>query len=300
MSITQLKAFHVVATCGGFSQAARDMAISQSTLSAHVRDLEAACGFHLLERRARGVSLSPDGERLYDITTRLFATEREANAFLRSEAGSGGGHLRVAADGPILALPILSRLKVDRPKLTFSLSIDNSARVIEQIIDYRADVAITAQAPSDPRLFGKHFLSMRLGLCVPVGHQYATRKSVTMKELEGVSFVMRERGSRTREVFEKNLAEHGISIEQIVQISTREGVREAIANGVGCGVVADLEFGNDTRLVFVPIEDAWDIIDEYAVCLDERRHLPLIRSFIHVASNNMDSASQWQRIATGT
>lgn len=130
MSIAQLKAFHVVAVCGGFSQAARDMAISQSTLSAHVRDLEAACGFNLLERRARGVSLSSNGERLLEITTRLFAAEREANAFLRGEAGASGGHLRVAADGPILALPILSHMKSERPKLTFSLSIDNSARVI--------------------------------------------------------------------------------------------------------------------------------------------------------------------------
>lgn len=284
MSIAQLKAFHVVAVCGGFSQAARDMAISQSTLSAHVRDLEAACGFHLLERRARGVSLSSNGERLLEITTRLFSAEREANAFLRGEAGVGGGHLRVAADGPILALPILSQLKVDRPKLTFSLSIDNSAKVIEQVIDYRADVAITAQVPSDPRLFGKHFLSMRLGLCVPIGHPLASQKNITMRELEGVSFVMRERGSRTREVFEKNLAIHAISIEQIVEISSREGVREAIANGVGCGVVADLEFGNDSRLAFVPIEDARELIDEYAVCLDERRHLPLIRSFIQVAT----------------
>ncbi len=283
MSITQLKAFHVVAVCGGFSQAARNMAISQPTLSAHVRDLEAACGFNLLERRARGVSLSANGERLLEITTRLFSAEQEANAFLRGEGTAGGGHLRVAADGPILALPILSQLKVDRPKLTFSLSIDNSAKVIEQVIDYRADVAITAQRPDDPRLFGKRFLSMRLGLCLPTSHPLAAREAITMQELEGLSFVMRERGSRTREVFEKNLADHAISIEQIVEISSREGVREAIANGVGCGVVADLEFGNDSRLAFVPIEDAREIIDEYAVCLDERRHLPLIRSFIQVA-----------------
>ncbi|WP_234189122.1 LysR substrate-binding domain-containing protein [Shinella sp. NM-101] len=284
MSIAQLKAFHVVAVCGGFSQAARDMAISQSTLSAHVRDLEAACGFNLLERRARGVSLSSNGERLLEITTRLFAAEREANAFLRGEAGASGGHLRVAADGPILALPILSHMKSERPKLTFSLSIDNSARVIEQVMDYRADVAITARVPNDPRLFGKHFLSMRLGLCVPLDHPLAGEQSVTMRALEGLSFVMRERGSRTREVFEKNLAGHAISIEQIVEISSREGVREAIANRVGCGVIADLELGNDNRLAFVPIEDAHEIIDEYVICLAERQHLPLIRGFIHAAA----------------
>ncbi|KSV94758.1 hypothetical protein N184_15865 [Sinorhizobium sp. GL28] len=93
--------------------------------------------------------------------------------------------------GPILALPILSRLKVDRPKLSFSLAVDNSARVIDQILDYRADVAITAQTPDDPRLYGVHFLSMRIGLCVPVGHPLAEREGVKMRELEDMSFVMR-------------------------------------------------------------------------------------------------------------
>lgn len=156
--------------------------------------------------------------------------------------------------------------------------------MIDQIIDYRADVAITAQIPDDPRLHGVRFLSMRLGLCVPASHPLASRDGVTMKELEGLSFVMRERGSRTREIFEKNLTDHSISIHQIVEISSREGVREAIANGVGCGVVADLEFGHDIRLSFVPIDDAREIIDEYAICLAERRHLPLIRGFLDEAS----------------
>ncbi|MBM7330066.1 LysR family transcriptional regulator, partial [Agrobacterium sp. S2] len=241
---------------GGFSQAARDMAISQSTLSAHVRELEAISGVNLLERKPRGVSLSPQGERLFEITARLFQAENEAKAFLRGDTGSAGGHLRVAADGPVLPLPILSRLKAERPQLTFSLSVDNSARVMEQIIDYRADVAITARAPDDPRLYGVKFLSMRLGLCVPVFHTLAARESVFVAELEGLSFVMRERGSRTREIFEKNLADHGISIQPVIEISSREGVREAIANGVGCGVVADLEFGHDARLSFVPLCDA--------------------------------------------
>lgn len=165
------------------------------------------------------MSLSPQGERLFEITARLFQAENEAKAFLRGDTGSAGGHLRVAADGPVLPLPILSRLKAERPQLTFSLSVDNSARVMEQIIDYRADVAITARAPDDPRLYGVKFLSMRLGLCVPVSHPLAARESVFMAELEGLSFVMRERGSRTREIFEKNLADHGISIQRVIEIS---------------------------------------------------------------------------------
>lgn len=284
MSIAQLRAFHFVASYGGFSHAAREMAVSQSTLSGQVRTLEATCGISLFERRARGVRLSEQGEVLFEITSRLFQAEVEAKTFLRRRPEADhAGHIRVAADGPILALPILVGMQRLRPRLTFSLSIDNSDRVTDQILGYHVDVGITARPPRDSRLHGVYLLSMPVGLCVSRGHALADRPFVMLKDLAGHSFVMRERGSRTRTTFEENLAAAGVKIGTVLEISSREGVREAVANGFGCGIVADREFGADSRLVFVPIIDARTMIDEYAICLAERRHLPLIGAFLQEA-----------------
>ena len=283
MSIKQLRAFHYVALAGGFSQAARELATSQSTLSGQVGQLEASSGVSLFERKPRGAAVTPEGQALFELTTRLFAAEAEVRDFLRDGGGRSGGHLRVAADGPFLPLPILAGLHAIRPRLRISLAIDNSDRVIDALISYRADVGITARCPEDPRLHAHHFLTMNLGLCVPAGHELAGLSSISMKELAGLPFVMRERGSLTREVFEKNVAQHGIELGSVMEISTREGVREAVSTGFGIGVVADREFGHDTRLHFIPISDASHAIREYAVCLAERRHLPLVREFLSKA-----------------
>ncbi|RDJ23166.1 LysR family transcriptional regulator [Bosea caraganae] len=279
MSTTQLRAFHFVALAGGFSQAAREMATGQSTLSAQVRQLEASSGINFFERKPRGVVLTPEGQALFELTSRLFAAEAEARAFLRDEAGRTGGHLRVAADGAFLSLPVLARLRGVRPRLGFTLAIDNSDRVVELIVSYRADVGITARLPGDPRLYARHFASMSLGLCVPNEHELARCASVAMADIAGLPFVMRERGSLTREMFERNLAEHDVTLGPTLEISTREGVREAVATGFGISAVTRHEFGHDTRLSFVPIHDARQVIREYAVCLAERRHLPLVREF---------------------
>lgn len=279
MSITQLRAFHYVALAGGFSQAARELATSQSTLSGQVGQLEASSGVSLFDRKPRGAVVTSEGQALLELTTRLFAAETEIREFLRDEAGRSG-YLRVAADGPVLPLPILASLRAARTGLRISLSIDNSDRVIDALVNFRADVGITARYPNDTRLHAQQYLTMKLGLCVPADHALAPRSSVTMEELAGRAFILREKGSLTREVFEKNTLEHAVKLGPVMEISTREGGREAVAAGFGIGVVADLEFGHDSRLRFIPISDAHHTISEYAVCLSERKHLPLVREFL--------------------
>lgn len=281
-SVTQLRAFHLVATSGGYSQAAREMAVSQSTLSGQVRQLEAISGITLFERGPRGVSLTSDGEALYEVTLRLFSAVSEAGTMLKSHRVEGG-RLRLAADGTAHALPILGELRRRRPKLTFSIQIQNSDSVIEQITQYRVDVGITAQKPKDPRLYIQPLTSMRVGVFLLKDHPWSRRGSVSVEELAEQPFVLRERGSRTREVLEQNLSEHGVTLGDVIEVSTREGVRDAVAAGFGLGAIADLEFGHDARLHFLKLENARFAINEYVVCLDERRHLPMITEFFRCA-----------------
>lgn len=281
-SVTLLRAFHFVATAGGYSQAAREMAVSQSTLSGQVRQLEAISGAVLFERNPRGVTLTTEGAALYEITLGLFATLSEADRLLKSQKVVGG-RLRVAADGTAHALPILAELRQRRPKLTFSIQVQNSDSVIEQILQYRVDVGITAQMPQDSRLHTRLLASMKLGVFIPKSHDWAARRGVKMRELADQPFVLRERGSRTRAIFEQNLARHDVALGDVIEVSTREGVRDTVAAGFGIGVIADLEFGYDSRLKFLPLLDAEIAINEYVVSLDERRRMPMIADFFRCA-----------------
>ena len=281
-SVAQLRAFHAVATAGGYSQAAREMAISQSALSGQVRQLEAISGVVLFERGPRGVTLTADGESLYAVTSKLFAALSEAGRMLKTPVAEGG-RLRLASDGTVHSLPILDALRRRRPNLVFSIQLHNSDTVIEQIIQYRADVGITAQLPTDERFHVRPLTTMTVGVFMPADHPWAGRTAIKVRDLQGMPFVLRERGSRTRQVFEQALADHGVALGEVMEVSTREGVRETVAAGFGLGAVADLEFGYDTRLRFVPLADAAAAISEYVVCLDERRRIPIIADFFGCA-----------------
>src|SRR5829696_3014391 len=228
MSLTGLKAFHLVAQAGSFTKAARAGHVSQPTISAQVRALEDARGARLFDRHGRTVSLTPLGHRLVEITTRLFSAEEEADALLSGARTLVTGHLRIAADSASHAMPLLAELKRRHGGLTFSLSMGNSSEVVSQVLDYAADIGVTAKQTSDPRIHRIHLRDDRLVVFVPLAHPWSRRRTVRMRDLAGQDLVTRERGSITREVFETRLAEAGIRPGALVEVQSREAVREAV------------------------------------------------------------------------
>ena len=285
MSQSALRAFHLVAQSGGFTKAAQAGGVSQPTLSAQVRSLEEANGIRLFDRRGRTVALTPLGQNLHAITARLFAAEDDAKALLAGARNLARGHLRVAADSATHVMPLLAELKQRRPGLTFSLAVGNSSDVLRQVLDHAVDVAVMAKHVSDPRVHALRLRTDRLVLFVPRAHPWGLRKSVALEALAGQDLVIRERGSITREVFEARLAEAGVKPGALVEVQTREAVREAVAAGFGIGIIFDSEFGQDPASAKLTVKGADLNVAEYVVCLEERRRLPLVRALLELVPN---------------
>jgi aminoethylphosphonate catabolism LysR family transcriptional regulator len=284
MTPTQLRAFHLVAESGSFSAAARASGLSQPNLSSQVTSLEQTYGVRLFDRRGRSVLPTETGRQLHGITTRLFAVQDEARALLAGEQALTRGHLRIAADSAHHVVPIMATLRDRAEGLTFALSIDNSAVVLERLLRHEADVAVMAKSISDPRLHAVRLRTDRVVLFVPTRHPLARRGRATLSSLAGQSLVLRERGSITREVIEQAMAAADIRPDAIVEVQTREGVREAVAAGFGIGAVFASELGEDRRFRRILVTDTDLNVAEYAVCLQERRRVALVRAFMDEAT----------------
>jgi aminoethylphosphonate catabolism LysR family transcriptional regulator len=283
MNHTALRAFHAVATHLSFTRASRATGLAQPALSAQVKRLESGHEAALFDRHGRGgVSLTPLGQRLLDVTTRLFAAEEEARALLEGMRTLRRGHLRIAADSATHVMAALAEMRAEHPGLTFSLTSDNSSAVLEQVLDHRADIAISARATSDPRLHSVVMKRDRLVLFMPGNHVLAAQQAVNLALLEQQDLVIRERGSITREVFEVELARAGITPGRLMEVQGREAVREAVAAGFGIGIVFESELPRDAGFKALAVADADLAVAEYAVCLMRRARLPLIRRFFAV------------------
>lgn len=292
MNLTHVLAFHRVATAGGFTSAASLCGISQPTLSAQVRQLERETGHALFERGGRRIRLTPAGERLYEATRRLAAALDEVEAVIAGARKAARGSLRVAADSANHVLPVLARLKQSAGGLKFSIRISNSAEVIQQILTDAADVGVTARATADPRLHAVRIRDDRLVVTVAASDPLAGRRRIRLEDLEGRDLVVRETGSITREVSDRALANAGLVKGQILEVATREAVREAVAAGFGYGLVFASEAGPDARIAAIPIAGANVAVAEFAICRAERRGLGMVARFLD-AAHKVAADSGW-------
>ena len=283
MIYSRLRAFHAVASAGSFTRAARSLGVTQPTLSAQVKALEDDYGVALFDRRGRGIVVTTLGEQLLEITRRMFLFEEEAGELLGRARDLTTGHLRVGADGPYHVVPFLASFAERYPAVHISLAIGNSEEILDSLIHYRADVAIVADIAADPRLERILCAEHRLVAFVPRQHGWARRRGVRIGDFEGQPIIMRETGSKTRQLFELAIAKAKVRSRVVMEIESREAVREAVAAGLGIGLVSEAEFGHDERLVAVPITGAELGTREYLVCLKERRRLRIVSAFFDQA-----------------
>jgi aminoethylphosphonate catabolism LysR family transcriptional regulator len=262
--------------------AARSLQLTQPTVSSQVKALEDSYGVRLFDRRGRRVVLTALGDNLFNVTQRLFGLEDEVEDILAGARELQSGHIKVGADGPHHIIPILAAFSRRYPGLEVSLAMGNADKVLSSLRNYQIDVAVLAKVDDDPRMFSVPYRRSRLVLFVPRGHPWAKRSSIRLREIAEQRMILREAASVTRQIFQSALAEAAIRPQSVMQIESREAVREAVAAGLGIGVVSEAEFDHDKRLVALRVRDARLEIIEYVVCLQERRRLRIVRAFLDV------------------
>ena len=282
ISHVQLRAFHAVALEGGFTKAAKALNVSQPTLSAQVKALEEAFGVKLFDRRGRGSQITQLGEALLQISSRYFGLETEAEQLLAASGSMTRGLLRVAADAPYHVTPLLAVYNRRYPGVSIKLAFGNSEQVIEMLFDKQADIAVLPDPRSDRRLIAQPVKRDRLLVFVERGHPWARRRSIRLREIANERLVLRERGSVTRAIFERALERAAIKPQSSIEIGSREGVREAVASGLGVGVVFESEFGRDPRIHALTVRDANLQSTEYAVCLKEHAKDRTVSAFFEL------------------
>ena len=289
MNSAQLRAFHAVASRGSFTSAARSLNVTQPTLSSQVKALEETYAIRLFHRVGRGVTLTELGARLLEVTQRLYNLEEEAEEILSAARELNAGSIRVGSDGPHHVIPIVAEFNRRYPDLELALDMGNADRVLRDLHDSRTDVAVLARADDDPRLYVFPFRTSRLVLFTHCGHPWSKRTRVRLADVANERMVLRETQSATRKIFESALRNAGVRPKSVMQIESREAVREAVAAGLGVGVVSEAEFDQDARLKTLPFVDPGLEITEYVVCLEDRRRLRIVQAFLEVAEALADA-----------
>ena len=284
MRYVQLRAFHHVATTGGFSRAAEALHLTQPAISDQVRKLEEEYEVQLFNRIRRQITLTAEGEQLLAVTRRFFDVEREAFELLAEHRALREGNLRIIADAPHHLMHILGRFRRRYPSIRIFVKSGNTDTVIESLYSYDADIGVLGELPTSQELTVLPLSSSPIIAFAAHDHPAAAHDSLSLSDLAHFPLVFREQGSRTRGKLEQATAAAGITLVPAIEAEGREAVRELVAAGAGIGFVSAAEFGQDARLKPIPLEGATGMtMDEALVCLSTRKEGRLLRTFLTMA-----------------
>lgn len=286
-----LRAFHTVATERSFTRAAQVLRVSQSTLSAQVKALEDWSGLRLLDR-GQQVTATAAGEEVLEISREIFRLQDEIEALFERTRRLESGRLKVGADGPRHIMPVMSEFIGLHPNVAVSLTTGNAKRVLRDLLNYDTDVAIVAM--SKPRHAGLHMVPFRtyqLVAFVARSHPWAGRQSVCIQDFAGERIILREQGSMIRQMLLSALSQSRVQPAAIVEINDREASREAVAFGLGIGIMSVIEFPTqDNRTVPITIDDKDLTITEYVACLEKKKKHRTVAEFIRIAHSHREAA----------
>lgn len=292
MRLTQLRSFHAVATQGSFTKAAERLHVSQPTITTQVKMLEDLYRVELFHRAGRRVRLTEIGERLLELSHQIFSLEADAVQLLGDAGELRSGQLRVAAVGPSHVTKMLVAFNQRYPGIKILVSTGNSQDVLDRLLDYRADVGVLAQVFPDARFVSMPFSEHPVVVFCSTGHRFARRRSIRTTDLHGERLILRELGSTTRKALEAALEAVRVEPEVVMEIASREIIREAVAQGLGVAAVSEVEYVPGPGLHAVRISDAAVRTYAHVVCLAERREMRMVRAFFAVVAAEAQPAAQ--------
>ena len=247
--LDSLELLLAIATTGSLGRAATARGISQPAVSARIQRMEQVVGVPLVERSARGSSLTAAGALLADWGRDVLTAAAVLDAGITSLRAGRDGRLRVAASLTVAEhlLPRwLVRLAAEHPATAVSLDAVNSTEVARLVLQGAADLGFVEGPRVPAGLDGRVVARDRLLVVVPTGHPWTRRRTpLAPAELAATRLVHREPTSGTRAALEAALAGHGPFAVPLLELSSTSAVRSAVLAGAGPAVLSSLAVQDD-------------------------------------------------------
>ena len=238
MTLEQLRIFVAVAERQHVTRAAQALNLAQSAASHAIAALEAQHGTKLFNRVGRGIQLTEAGQAFLEEARAVLAQAQRAELALSEFGSLKRGTLAVEASQTISSYWLPRHLAAFRrayPEIEIRLGIGNTAQVAAAVANGASELGFVEATIDNPLLTSLAVARDQLVVVVSPDHPWAGR-TLKVKDLAAGEWVLREKGSGTRSVFEEALVKAGLHAEQldaVLELPSNEAVRAAVETGLG-------------------------------------------------------------------
>lgn len=259
MTLRDLEIFCAVCDTNNMTAAAERLHISQSSVSQVITNIEKEYGICLFERFSKNLYITETGRLLQDYARHLISSFDEMTDRLH---GFGVVHtIRVGASvtiGACLLTKIVQNFSKINPDVRIEAVVDNTSTIEEQILKNDLDVGLVEGNIHNSNLRSIPFMNDELVLVCGRSHPLYRKSIITQKELGGLPFIIREKGSGTRELFSSVMNASGVPWHPIWVCNNAESIKNAVIAGIGVTVISKMLLENEIKsadLHIVKIED---------------------------------------------
>ena len=285
VNFSQLRSFHAVAQTESITLASKLLNISQPTITKQIQLLEEFYSISVINRHARGVTLTELGKKLFVITSNLFELEEEAINLFSSDLNIHKGTIITGTSGTYYIIKLIKEFKKLHPGIQLKIISTNSNDILDKIYNYKIDIGVIAKPllknfKSD--IYSVPYLKQEIVLIVGKNNNLYSKSSISLEDINGYDFINREVGSETRRVFEECLKEKKINLNTVMEVD-RTTMVQAVKENIGIGIISEPEFYDYKDIKKLHIKNAEIFTQAYLICLKKKKKDNLINAFIETA-----------------
>ena len=236
----QLEIFEAIARLDGFTRASEELFLTQPTVSMQMKKLTETVGVPLIEQVGKRIQLTSDGQQLVQATREIFSILDRFTMSVAERQGLKQGQLRLMAitTASYFAPRLLGEFAKLYPGIDVSLRVTNKEQVLASIADNLDDLYFLGQPPEDIDVVATPIMDNPIVVLAAPDHPLAHKKKITLQRLAKEPWLMRERGSGTRNAIERRFDEHGITIRPRLELGSNEAIKQAILAGLGVSALS--------------------------------------------------------------
>lgn len=302
MNLEHLKTFHVVASLGSFTEAAKALYMTQPAVSQQIQGIEHALRNPLFDRSKRQIRLTAKGKILFSYTQKLFGIFREIENVFSDLNHLLTGELTIAASavmGNYFLSSFIGEFYKKYPLISIRLEMGDSAYVTHLVEEGLAVVALSRHVKNLKHCKQKLLIKEPyVCVCGPTSPLAAMKRSLFAKEFAENYLVMRQKGSRMRSKLEewfKCVGVYEFLSMPVIEVNSLESSKQLIARGFGAAAFPSIAVRQELKresLIMLSVEN-FSVTADYFLGYNDKRELsPAAFEFISLLTESMKPKDQ--------
>lgn len=246
VNINELVVFLTAAECGNFSEAGRQLHVSQPAVSQTIDNLQRHFGTKLFMRHGRSVRLTEAGHVLMPMAKELLASVKRLDETMMSLHGEVIGEMNVGcstASGKYLLPGLIARYRRRFPQVRVNVLVSSRESVLKKLLAGDVALGVSSKKVHHKDIEYEEFFKDEVILIVPADHRWAEYRRIYPDDLLDEPIILREEVAGTREVLMENLRGQDILPEMLnvaMVLGNAEAIEMAVEEGIGVAFISRL------------------------------------------------------------